>query len=297
MTSTPARTASGPPAEVTPRQALTSVVRQNRQTIDRLLRPTRIDGETFLAQLDVAVRQTPALLACDIDSVLGGMLQSARYGLAPNDGQNLAWILPRKVQGRQVAIWQLGYEGIIALAQRNGVSFSGAAVFPGDDFDLDLAHPETLRHVPAYARKPRATKRGELAFAWWVRAQYPDGRVFVFSLDRAQVERDHRRHSDAPNSPMWTKWYDAAAQKSVVKEMRKYLPTVPALSSAMAADGTAFDLHEMAEDHVDVDPQDLEVGPPSEPETEPVEWDPDDPGRPFDPDDDLPRPGRGGIQP
>lgn len=281
---TPARTASGPPAEVTPRQALTSVVRQNRTTIDRLLRPTGVDAETFVAQLDVAVRQTPALLGCDIDSVLGGMLQSARYGLAPNTDQNLSWILPRKVQGRQVAVWSLGYEGVIALAQRNGVAFTGAAVFPGDLFVLDLACPETLSHVPAYARKP-SRKRGEEAFVWWVRASYPDGRIFVHALDRGQVERDHRRHSDAPNSPMWTKWFDAGALKSVVKEMRKYLPTVPALASAMAAEGAVFDLQEMAQDHVEVDPQDLEVGPPDEPETEPEEWDPDDPGRPFEEDD------------
>lgn len=287
MTSTPARTASGPPAQVTPRQALTSVVRQNRVTIERLLRPTGIEVETFLAQLDVAVRQTPALLACDIDSVLGGMLQSARYGLAPNDGQNLAWLLPRKVQGRQVAIWQLGYEGVIALAQRNGVAFSGEAVFPGDLFEVDLANPETLRHVPAYARKP-TRKRGDEAFAWWVKASYPDGRSVVHVLDRGQVERNHRQHSDAPNSPMWTKWFDAGALKSVVKEMRKYLPTVPALTSALAADGVDFSLHEMAEDQAAGSQlpaeADLEVGPPAEPETEPVEWDPDDPGRPFEED-------------
>lgn len=278
--SSPARTASGPPAQVTARQALTAVVRQNRTLIDRLLRPTGVDGETFVAQLDVAVRTTPALLGCDLDSVLAGMLQSARYALPPNTAGNLSWLLPRRVQGREVAVWTLGYEGIIALAQRNGVSFSGGPVFPGDDFFLDFADFTTFRHVPAWSRTP-SRKRGEEAFAWYVKAVYPDGRVFVHALDRAQVEKNHRAHSDAPKSPMWTKFYDAAAQKSVVKEMRKYLPDTPALASALAADGATFDLREMAEDHVDVDPADLEPGPEVEAHEMEGEVDELDPGRPF----------------
>jgi recombinational DNA repair protein RecT len=127
--------------------------------------------------------------------------------------------------------------------------FDGAAVYPDDEFDVDLA-AQTLTHRPAFARFDksgrRRGRRGE-PFAYWVRARYPDGRTHVHAIDRDRVEY-HRSFSRQPDGPAWSKSYDAMALKSAVLELRRWLPASPVLAAAVAADGVVVDVRELDED-------------------------------------------------
>ena len=77
-----------------------------------------------------------------------------------------------------------------------------------------------------------------------MRARYPDGRTHVHALDRDHVEY-HRGFSKQRDGEMWTKSYDAAALKSVVLDMKRWLPLTPQLALAQAADGTVVDVRDI----------------------------------------------------
>ena len=141
-------------------------------------------------------------------------------------------------------------------------------MYPGDEFDLDFGKAEPL-HLPAGVRPPRRQGRrrdrsaGGRTPGGYV-ARYPDGRTHVHVLDRAQVEY-HRSFSRQPDGEMWTKSYDAAALKSVVLDMKRWLPLTPQLAVAQAADGTVIDVR-------DLDPDQPELPAPDPDDAADAEW-------------------------
>lgn len=214
---------------------------QYRPVISKLLNGTGISEETFVAQIANACRATPALWGCEPETVLGSALRAAQLGLAPNDARNLAWIVP---YGNQ-ATFQLGYGGIMELARRAvpGLRFDGRPVYPNDEFDIDYGKAEPLVHRPAIAlRQPR----GGDAYAWYVRAVYPDGAIQIHALDEEGVEY-HRSFSKQPDGPMWKDSYDAAALKSVVLDMKRWLPSSAQLVAGLASDEQVIDVRNAEE--------------------------------------------------
>jgi recombination protein RecT len=228
-------------ATLTPQQAIKQSLDRYRPVFSRLLDGTGINEETFAAQIANACRTIPALWACTPETVLGSALRCAQLGLAPNDPRNLAWIIP---YGKD-ATFQLGYGGVMELARRAmpGLRFDGRPVYPNDEFDVDYGKPEPLTHRPAVAR---GFDRGGPAYAWYVRAVYPDGAIQIHILDREGVEY-HRQFSKQKNGKMWTESYDAAALKSVVLDMKRWLPSSAQLAAAFASDDAVIDIREPAD--------------------------------------------------
>jgi recombination protein RecT len=238
--------------QVTPAAQIKGKLDQYRPVIAKLLTGTGISEETFVAQIANAMRAVPGLWDCQPESVLGAALRCAQLGLAPNDARNLAWILPYNRQAQ----FQLGYGGVMELARRAvpGLRFDGHAVYPNDEFDLDYGKPEPLTHRPAIARQ---MERGGEAYAWYVRATFPDGSVQIQVLDREGVEY-HRRFSKQPKGKMWTESYDAAALKSCVTEMKRWLPSSAQLVAGFASDERVLDVRTIGADMAD---HELEAAP------------------------------------
>lgn len=231
------------PAKVPQQQAAAAMLRQYEPVVAKLLERTNTSAATFLAQVANACRATPKLWDCDPASLLGAALRCAQLDLAPNDGTNAAWIIPR---GRE-AVFQLGYGGVLELARRAepGITFQGRAVYPNDVWRLDYAG--TWSHVPYHARRPRKADRGGDAYLWYVVAKRPDGTEQIEVIDRAEAER-HRSFSAQPDGPLWAKSYDAAALKSAVINLKRWLPHTPQLALALASDGTAVDVRDMEDE-------------------------------------------------
>ena len=253
---TPATT-SAQAAEVTPQQAIVQILNQYKPVVAKLLARTDIGEETFVAQIANAMRATPKLWECEPPTVLGAALRCAQLAMPPNDGNNLCWIIPYrdKDTGALHATFQLGYGGVMELARRGepGLVFDGQAVYPGDEFDIDLGNVDKpLTYRPAYARTDssghRRGRQSRKAYAWWVRARYPDGRTHVHSLDRDDVER-HRSFSRQPDGQAWLKSYDQMALKSVVLDMKRWLPLSPQLALAQSADGAVVDVRDLDAEH------------------------------------------------
>lgn len=207
--------------------------------------PNKVDR--FKGTVANALRKNPDLLKCTPDSILGSALRSAQLGLEPNDPRNLCHLVP---YGRECT-WQLGYGGVIELLRRAvpGVHVVGRAVFPNDEFDLSFDEG-TVTHRPHVVANPSAG-RGGPAFYWYVRVSFPDGTSHVHGLDKEGVEY-HRSFSKQANGQMWAKSYDAAALKSVVLDMRRWLPQSIELALAIASDDEVINVSEVA--RVDEDP-------------------------------------------
>jgi len=229
----------------TPQQAIKHIIDVYKPVISKLLDATGISVETFVAQVANACRATPKLWQCTPETVLGAALRCAQYGLAPNDVRNQAWIIP---YGRE-ATFVLGYGGKMELARRAvpGLKFDGRPVYPNDEFDVDYGSAKPLTHRPAVALK---LDRGGDAFAWYVRATFPDGSLQIHVLDKESIEY-HRKFSKNADSGMWRDNYDAAALKSVVHDMGRWLPSSAQIVSANASDGAVVDVRNIEDDDID----------------------------------------------
>lgn len=245
------------PAQLSPQAQIRARLDDYRPVIAKLLTGTGITEETFVAQIANACRAVPDLWKCEPESVLGAALKAAQLGLAPNDARNQCWILPYRDNrsGRTNAQFQLGYGGVMELARRAvpGLRFDGRAVYPNDEFDIDFGADQPLTHRPAVVK---GQQRGGDAFAWYVKATFPDGSVQVHVLDRDGVEY-HRSFSKQKDGQMWSKSYDAAALKSVVHDMRRWLPSSTQLTAAFASDEQVVDIRriEADPDVIDIDDQ------------------------------------------
>lgn len=224
------------PAQLTPQAAIKQSLDRYRPVFTKLLQGTGVTEENFAAQIANACRATPALWRCAPETVLGAALRCAQLGLPPNDVRNLAWIIPYNNQAQ----FQIGYGGVMELARRAvpGLRFDGRPVYPNDEFDVDYGKPEPLVHRPAVARQ---MDRGGEAYAWYVRAIYPDGAIQIHILDKEGVEY-HRGFSKVKNGGMWKENYDAAALKSVVLDMKRWLPSSTQLVAALASDDQIIDV-------------------------------------------------------
>ena len=218
------------PAKADPRAVIRQTLDHYKPVVHKLLVGTGINEETFTAWVANAMRAAPKLWQCEPATVLGATLRCAQLGLAPNDSRNLAWIIP---YGNQ-ATFQIGYGGVMELARRAtpGLRFDGRPVYPNDEFDLDYGRVQQLTHRPALALN---LERGGDAYAWYVRASFPDGSEQVHALDREGVEY-HRQFSKTKNAGMWVDNYDAAALKSVVMDMKRWLPSSAQLAAGLASD-------------------------------------------------------------
>jgi recombination protein RecT len=244
---------------VTYRHVLRRRLEEYAPVIRRLLAPTGVEESTFLAWVANATRADPDKWAkVEPETLLGAALRCAQVGLAPNDGTSAAWIIP---YGRE-ATFQLGYRGVLELARRAvpGIRFEGHPVYPGDRFVVDYGNPGAFEHVPYMARSPRRPRGGE-PDRWYVVATWPEGARQIEVIDREEAER-HRGYSRAPGGDLWAKSYDAAALKSAVWNMRRWLPDTPAMGRATLADGAVADVRDMADEPDELAPDELPAGEP-----------------------------------
>lgn len=277
MTRAPARQ-ERPTRDMTPATAdqvntIKGELNRYAPVVGKLLARSEVSQEEFLTWIGNAMRATPDLWKCEPATVVGAALRCAQLNLAPNDGNSLAWIIP---YGRNAA-FQLGYGGVIELARRAvpGLKFEGRAVYPGDRFDLDYGRTPPLKHVPYHSRRP-PKPRGGAAVLWYVRVTWPDGHELVHALDREGVEY-HHGFSKQPDGMLWKQSYDAAALKSVVLDMRRWLPHTPALTAGIRADGAVVDARAMSDEAPELPTAaETEIGAGSVDDSEVAEVDPDD---------------------
>lgn len=168
-------------------------------------------------------RKTPALMKCNVPSLLGAVMQAAQLGLEPGSALGHCYLLPfgngKANDGLSNCQLIIGYRGMIDLARRSGqlVSIGAYLVHEGDDFHYQLGlHPD-IQHVPDPDCEDRPVTHV------YAVANLKDGGVQFEVLSRKAIEKT-RSYSKAATKGPWVDHWDEMAKKAVVRRLFKYLP-------------------------------------------------------------------------
>lgn len=192
--------------------------------------PSMVSGERFQRVALTAFSNNTKLQQCDPMSFIAAMMQSAQLGLEPNTPLGQAYLIP---YGKQVQ-FQIGYKGLLELAQRSGKikTLYAHEVRENDTFDIDYGLNQTLTHKPLLKGD-----RGEVIGYYAVYHLDTGGNSFIF-MTKDEVLEHAKRFSKTYNSGPWQTDFDAMAKKTVIKQLLKYAPLSIELQKATSMDET-----------------------------------------------------------
>jgi recombination protein RecT len=224
---------------------------QNKGTIEAVL-PKHISPDRMLKIAMGALRTTPKLMQCTIQSLLGAVVQCAQLGLEPNTPMGHVYLIPFEKKKKERGEWivagtevqiVIGYRGMLDLARRSGqiVSISAHEVCRNDQFDYSYGLDEHLHHRPAM------DERGDV-IAFYAVAKLKDGGHSFEVMSRHQVEtiRDNsqgykaalisaERYKKNPDTP-WVNHFVEMGRKTVTRRLFKWLPMSIEMATAVALD-------------------------------------------------------------
>lgn len=172
------------------------------------------NSNLFVASLIDLYASDTYLQQCDPAQVVMEALKAATLKLPINKSLGFAYIVPYKKQGRQIPQFQLGYRGMIQLAQRSGIYryINAGPVFEGEyrgfnklTGDLDLTGAKTSDVVVGY-------------FAYM---ETVNGFKKCVFCTREDMEKHARKYSKAfgrDGSP-WQTEFDAMAEKTMLRRL------------------------------------------------------------------------------
>lgn len=192
--------------------------------------PKAITPERFVRLVMTQVRTNQMLMRCDQASFLGAVMTAAQLGLE-FDARQLAYLIPRKVQGQWRATAMIGYRGYIELARRSGQvrDVQAHVVYERDEFVVEYGDTPRVIHKPTLVGE-----RGAPIAAYAV-AFYKDGGTTAIALRKDEIEKRRGRSAAGDKGPWATDW-DAMARKTAVRALAAYLPQTPELANAIALD-------------------------------------------------------------
>lgn len=166
------------------------------------------------------------LQKCDLDSLRNAVINVALTGLSLNPVTKLAYIVPRKENGKLVAVLEPSYMGMIEVLRNSGAvkSITGAVVYEGDAFEYAQGTKPFLDHTPVMNREA-----GVKPIAAYAVALMPDGTREFFVMDWNGIEKRRNNSESWKNetarkfSP-WKKWPEEMAIKTVIRAFYKFLP-------------------------------------------------------------------------
>lgn len=214
-----------------------------KSTLQAVL-PRHVSPDRMLKIALGALRTTPKLMGCTVESLMGAVIQVSQLGLEPNTPLGHAYLIPfenRKKGTVEVQI-VLGYKGLIDLARRSGqiVSIAAHEVCENDHFEYAYGLDERLEHRPALG------ERGKIIAFYAVAKMVGGGHAFeVMSNDQILAIRDAsqgwktaKRFGKEKESP-WGAHYAEMGRKTCLRRLVKYLPVSIEMANAVALD----DLH------------------------------------------------------
>ncbi len=206
------------------------------KNIKNLLHQANITPLQFMTIVVNCIQQSPKLLECERNSVMGAVLACAELGLKPTKEQGEAYILPyfdSKTKTFQAQL-QIGYQGFQTLMYRNGgiKSLWAEIVRKNDDFHIELGSEPKLVH------RPSLEDRGEPVGAYAV-AVINGHRVFKYMSEADIMKiKDISQAGDKSFSP-WNSKNDPEKwmwKKTCIKQLSKTLPKSEGLSKGVYYD-------------------------------------------------------------
>ncbi|MGY0793204.1 recombinase RecT [Azospirillum argentinense] len=215
----------------------------NKDAIKAVL-PQHMTPDRMLKIALRAMRTTPKLMNCTLDSLFGAVITCAQLGLEPNTPQGHIYLIPFENRRKNVTEVQvvIGYKGLLDLARRSGEieTIAARVAYKGDDFSIEYGTTDSIIHKPKMegdVGKPLGVyavaklKGGGYQFEWMSVAQVNEIR------DGSQGYKT-AKHFNSDKNPWITNW-EEMARKTVIRRLCKYLPMSIELATAAALDGRA----------------------------------------------------------
>lgn len=183
-----------------------------------------------------AIRDTPALLQCEPQTILDSLFDALDLGLVP--GREGYFI-----QYGTRCHFQTGYKGILRLVMQGGVrKVDVREVRQGDNFSVEFGDEERIVHRMAIAGRDQAPMTHVYAVALLADG---DRKREVWSRER--IDQHKEQFSEAwkraektgkKDSPWHTSWL-AMAQKTVLLSLCKLLPQTTAMQKMLQVEAKA----------------------------------------------------------
>jgi len=230
---------------VNPMETLRGQLERRKDELQRAL-PQHMPPERFIRVVLTAVQINADLLTVNRQSLWNSCLRAAQDGLLP-DGREGA-IVPFRdnndrspTKGQSVAQWMPMTYGLLKRFRNSGQfkSITANIVREGDQFSYWVDETgEHLRHEPA-------SDTGKPIKAYAV-AALKGGGAMAKVMSIADIEK-RRAVSRAKDGPMWREWWDEAAQKTVLRNLAKRLPTSSDLDDLIRRDDALYNFDTAAE--------------------------------------------------
>ncbi len=195
--------------------------------------PKHVSTDRMLKIALGAMRTTPKLMNCRIESLMSAVVQCAQLGLEPNTPLGHAYLIPfeNRKQGTTEVQVIMGYKGLIDLARRSGqiVSIAAHEVREHDEFDFAYGLEERLEHRPASGH------RGEITHFYAVAKLVGGGHAFEV-MGKADVDAIRDSTQTKGKFGPWKDHYVEMGRKTALRRLFKYLPVSIELATASQID-------------------------------------------------------------
>lgn len=190
----------------------------------RLLNDKR--AQQFYAQVSLMAKQDAKIATCTKDSILSAMMACVHLDLMPNTPQQHAFVIPynNRQKGTVELQFQLGYKGLLALAERSGQvkKIEAELVFEGDRFTYALGLDRKLNHRPSMDVDRTDYTKVKAAYAT---ITLSNGEVVFDVMGRKELDKIQTSAKAQATDAPWKKWPEAMAKKTVVKRALKLVPS------------------------------------------------------------------------
>lgn len=184
-----------------------------------LVLPKHIESDRMARICLGAIRQNPKLGQCNVNSLLGAVMQSAMLGLEPSSLGH-CYFVP---YGQEVQ-FILGYKGMIELMMRSGktTGINVEIIYENDEIDVDLGVNRKLNHKPYYLCGKK--EKGE-PIAVYMTVQWANGQMWfnIVGMDEVWQHKAKSKSANSSNSP-WHTDEEAMIKKTAVRISSKYVP-------------------------------------------------------------------------
>ena len=200
--------------------------------------PKNTMDPTRMAKLAIQIwTGNPKLAACDKNSFIAALLTCAQFGLEPNTPLGQAHIIP---YGNK-ATFQLGYQGLLALAYRTNeyTRIYVREVYKDDEFEVRYGLFEDLIHVPS----EDGPADGELPTHIYAVYHLKNGGYGyeVWSWNKIIKHAQRFSKSYTKSDGQWKVNPVAMAKKTVLIAVLKYAPKSLEMLQAQEVDETTQD--------------------------------------------------------
>jgi len=199
-----------------------TVVQQIGKIVTQGINPQRL-----VRQAVTLCSENPELLKCTQQSIILGVVKAAELGLELSGPLGHAYLVPRftKIPGTtqkaMMAIFQVGWKGLVALAFRQGnvASLPVRCVHANDRFEIVYGDEQRLIHEPDLNKE-----RGDV-IGYYAAVKYVNGgRDFEYMTKQQVIDHKEKYGGKGPG---WSSAFDKMAMKTVLRQLCSRLSMCP----------------------------------------------------------------------